>query len=265
MRITVSPSFTIEYDDVGQGTPLVLLHAFPLAREMWRPQAAGLADSYRLITPDLRGFGGTGGFEAASSIDQMADDVVALLDALSVKGPVAVGGLSMGGYVALAFARRHASRLRALILADTRAEPDNAEAKANRERLIAFAETHAPADVLEQLLPKLVCEATRSHRTEVVEEIRRIASGQPTAGVIGAIKALRERPDATPSVGGIRVPTLVIVGREDSLTPPALAQSLAAAIPGARLEEIEDAGHLSSLEQPVRFNAAVRRFLQSNP
>src|SRR5436309_7326571 len=124
MKVQIAGTFAVEYDDVGAGPAVVLLHAFPLSRSMWRPQREDLQSVCRVITPDLRGFGGTGGFEGPPSVDQMADDVAALLDALPVNEPVVVGGLSMGGYVALAFARRFAGRLRGLILADTRAEAD---------------------------------------------------------------------------------------------------------------------------------------------
>jgi pimeloyl-ACP methyl ester carboxylesterase len=250
----------MEYDDAGRGRPMVLLHAFPLAREMWRPQVEALRDDCRLLAPDLRGFGGTGPFDGPPSVERMADDVAGLLDALRVSEAV-VAGLSMGGYVALAFARRHGGRLRGLVLADTRAEADGPEARANRDKLIAFARDHSAADVIDQLLPKMVSEETRTRRPEVVAEVRRIASAQPPAGVIAALQALRNRPDATRGLELITVPTLVVVGRDDALTPPAVAQALAAGIRGADLATLDGAGHLSNLEQPAAFNSVVRQFL----
>ncbi len=253
----------MEYDDVGQGRPLVLLHAFPLAGAMWRPQVEALRGSYRLIVPDQRGFGGTGGFEDAPSLERMADDVASLLDGLSITEPVVLGGLSMGGYVALAFARRHAARLRGLLLADTRAEADTPEGKANRDTLIRFAETHSAADVIEQMLPKMVSAETRRHRPEVVEEVRRIASAQTPSGIIGALRAMRDRPDATDLLSALTVPTLVIVGSEDALTPPSLAEGLASRLPQARLVKIPAAGHLANLEQPQAFNQAMESFLSA--
>ena len=253
----------VEYDEAGQGRPLVLLHAFPLARAMWRPQLGELARDWRVIAPDLRGFGGTSPFSGTPSLEQMAEDVAALLDALGVAEPVVLGGLSMGGYVTLAFVRRHAARLRGLVLADTRADADSPEGKANRDRLIAFARAHSPRDVIDQMLPKLVSEATRTRHPDVVEEVRRIAAAQTPEGIIGALAAMRDRPDSTPLLGRIAVPALVVVGGADALTPPAVAQGLAAALPDARLATIEWAGHLSNLEQPEAFNAAVRSFLQA--
>jgi pimeloyl-ACP methyl ester carboxylesterase len=252
----------ISFDDLGHGPALVLLHAFPLSRLMWRPQVEALQGQYRVVAPDLRGFGGTCAFDAAASVDQMADDAARLLDELKLDR-VVLGGLSMGGYVALAFARLHAGRLRGLILADTKAEPDDEAGRANRDRLIAFAASGTGAAVVEQLLPKLVGPGTLVNRPDVVAEVRRIGGAQVAAGIIGALQALRDRPDARPGLSAIGVPTLVIVGTDDALTPPAVARELAGQIRGARLEEIEGAGHLSNLEQPERFTAAVRGFLAS--
>jgi pimeloyl-ACP methyl ester carboxylesterase len=253
----------VEYDDAGAGRPLVLLHAFPLSRAMWRPQLGELASDGRVIAPDLRGFGGTSPFAGPPAVEQMADDVAALLDALEVREPVVVCGLSMGGYVALAFVRRHAARVAGLVLADTRAEADSPEGKANRDRLIAFARAHPSRDVIGQMLPKLLGETTRTRHPEVVEEVRGVGSAQTPEGISGGLAAMRDRPDATPLLGQVAVPALVVVGAEDVLTPPALAQALAAGLPDGRLAVVEGAGHLSSLEQPEAFNAAVRSFLHT--
>jgi pimeloyl-ACP methyl ester carboxylesterase len=263
MITRTTSGLTVGYDEAGTGRPLVLLHAFPFDRAMWRPQRDGLRDVARVITPDLRGFGETGGFLGEPSVERLADDAAEFLDALGVTEPVVLGGLSMGGYAALAFARRHPQRLRALVLADTKAEPDDEAAKANRDKLIAFASGHPAAAVIEQLLPKLVSEETRAQRPAVVEEVQRIASAQAPAAVVAALRMLRDRPDAGPSLAAIAVPALVIVGSEDALTPPAVAQSLAERIAGARLETIPGAGHVSNLERPDAFNDAVRRFLQA--
>jgi pimeloyl-ACP methyl ester carboxylesterase len=260
MRNQTSADGRISFDDVGQGPAVLLLHAFPLSRLMWRPQLDALQGRYRVVTPDLRGFGDSSGFVGPPSVETMADDAFRLLDELKVDRAV-VGGLSMGGYVALAFARRHAGRLRGLILADTRAEPDDEAGRANRDRLIAEASGSTGAAFIETMLPKLVGAATAARRPEVVAEVRHIAAGQVAAGIVGALRALRDRPDARPGLAAIGVPTLVVVGRDDVLTPPAVARELAGRIRGARLEEIDGAGHLSNLEQPERFNAAVRAFL----
>ncbi len=235
MRNQVSAQGTMSFDDVGAGHPVVLLHAFPLARTMWAPQIEALQDACLLIVPDLPGFGGSRGFTEAPSLDRMADAVAELLDELKVNERVVLGGLSMGGYTALAFVRRHAGRLRGLILADTKAEADDAAGKANRDRLIAFASQNSPRAVLEQMLAKLVGPETMAKRPEVVESIRQIAEGQTSEGIIGALQAMRDRPDSGPSLSAIRVPTLVVVGEQDALTPLAVAESLAARIRGAKL------------------------------
>jgi pimeloyl-ACP methyl ester carboxylesterase len=228
---------------------------------MWAPQLAALQDSYRLIVPDLRGFGGSAGFPEAPSLDRLADDVAELLDELQIREKIVLGGLSMGGYTALAFARRHPNRLRGLILADTKAEADDAEGKANRERVIEFAEEHTALDVLEQILGKLIGAETMTQRPEVVKAVRQTAANQTSAAIIGAQQAMRDRPDSGPSLASIAVPTLVIVGEQDTLTPPALSEALAARIRGAKLVRIAGSGHLSNLEKPAEFNAAVRSFL----
>jgi 3-oxoadipate enol-lactonase len=243
--------------------PLVLLHAFPLSSEMWRPQVEALSGEFRVLTPDLPGFGVSAPIDPPT-IDGMADAVARFLDAQGVTEPVALGGLSMGGYVALAFARKYPQRLRALILADTRAEPDDAVGKANRDKMIAFAGDHTAADVIDQMLPKMLSDETRARRPEVVAEVRRIASAQSITGIIAALKSLRDRPDAGPSLANINVPTLVIVGSDDALTPPAMAQRLARDVGGAQLVTIAGAGHLSNLEKPVEFTDAVRKFLSSS-
>ena len=253
---------SLAYDDVGRGRALVLLHAFPLSRAMWRPQREALAGDCRLITPDLPGFGDSPLLSSTPSVEAMADAVAGLLDELALREPVLLGGLSMGGYVALAFARRHPGRLAGLLLADTRAEADDDAAKANRDKLIGFASTNPPSAVLEQMLPKLLGPRTPAERPEVVEEVKRIASAQRPAGIVAALQALRNRPDATPGLGQVRVPALVVVGRDDALTPPAFAERLAAGIAGARLVVIEGAGHLANLERPAEFNAAVRDFVR---
>jgi pimeloyl-ACP methyl ester carboxylesterase len=252
---------TLAYDDQGAGRPLVLLHAFPLDREMWRTQLGPLSASARVLAPDLPGFGHSTAGTDPFTIDSAADTVLDFLDAAGVSGRVVLGGLSMGGYIALAFARRHPDRLAGLILADTRSEPDDAAGRAKRDEMIALARSAGAAAVIGQMLPKMLGEQTQRTRPEVVETVRAIASRQSAATIAAALAALRDRPDATAALDRITVPVLVLVGEHDAITPPAMAQALAAKIPGARLVTIPGAGHLSNLENPDAFAAAVREFV----
>ena len=252
---------SLAYTDTAAGPTLVLLHAFPLDREMWRPQLAALAGTARVLAVDLPGFGKTPLPAEPWSVDSAADAVAGLLDVLGLTGRVVVGGLSMGGYVAMAFARRLADRLAGLILADTRAEPDDDAAKGNREKMIATAKKDGAAAVVEAMLPKLLSDATRTGSPAVVENVRAIGTRQTAEGVAAGLAALRDRPDAGPGLDQLSVPVLVIVGEHDAVTPPTLASAMAGRVYGSEQVTIPNAGHLSNLENPEAFNAAVARFL----
>jgi pimeloyl-ACP methyl ester carboxylesterase len=253
---------TLAYDLDGRGMPLVLLHAFPYDRRMWAPQRETFAKHCRVLTPDLPGFGQSPDLPDVS-IDRMADDVVGCLDRARITEPAVIGGLSMGGYVALAFARKYPARLKGLILADTRAEPDDDAGRANRDKAIAAVRADGPVAFAEAQLPKQLGPTTQRDRPNVVAFARTIATAQRTDGIVAALAALRDRPDAKLGLNQIRVPTLIIVGEEDAITPPAMAETLRNGITGSKLVRIPMAGHLSNLEQPDAFNAAVRAFLQS--
>jgi 3-oxoadipate enol-lactonase len=255
---------TIAYEDRGTGPVVILLHAFPLDSGMWRLQVDDLASDHRVIAPDFPGFGKSA-VSAGLTVDSAADVVAELLDHLGINERIVVGGVSMGGYVALAFARLYPQRLGALILADTKADPDDETARAGRDRLIQLAGEKGVKAVVEQLLPKLLGPTTVAQRSEVVEKVRAIAEKQSVEGIVAALKALRERPDAGPGLAHIAVPALVIVGEEDAITPPEKAKQLAETIPNARLAHVPRAGHLANLENHSTFNAAVREFLNSFP
>jgi len=245
--------------DIGSGTPLVLLHAFPLDRGMWEPQRP-LSESCRVIAVDLPGFGSSA-VDPGFTIDSAADRVADLLDSLKL-GTVALGGLSMGGYVAMAFARRHPEKLSRLILADTRSEADDAAGRDNRDRLIKLTEEFGPSKVYEVMLPKVMSDETQKNRPDTVAFVRGIAARQSSAGVIGGLAALRDRPDATPGLERIAVPTLIVVGEADAITPPALSESMAKRIPGGKLIRIPNAGHLANVENPDTFNRSLTDFLE---
>ncbi len=259
----------VSYLDVEGPGPshqaLVLLHAFPLAAEMWRPQFAAVPPGWRFVAPDLRGLGASSpeGPSAPASIDDYAHDVVALLDHLELHR-VVLAGLSMGGYAAFATLRLAAERVRGLVLADTRAEADDDAARASRTAMLDVLAHGGVAAVFERMHPGLFGKTTRASRPEVVERVRRLALAQPADGVRRAIERLRSRPDATPLLSGIVCPTLVVVGDEDQITGLDAARRLHDGIPGAELAVIRPAGHLSNLEQPREFNAVLARFLAAH-
>ncbi len=255
-------NFNLAYSDEGQGTPLLLIHGFPLSRKLWEPQAS-LASGARVIAPDLRGHGESEAVPGPYAMDQLADDCAALLDALKMTRPVAVCGLSMGGYVAFAFYRRHPARTAGLIFAATKAGADSAEGKAGREKNAALAQEKGAGAIAEAMLPKMLAPQSYSARPEVVAQTKAIMATASVAGVVGALLGMRDRPDSTSTLGQISVPALVLHGAADQLIPPKEGEAIAAGIKGAQLKLIPGAGHLLNLEQPEAFNGAVRDFVKS--
>jgi pimeloyl-ACP methyl ester carboxylesterase len=253
---------TIAYDEKGTGFPVVLLHAFPLDRAMWVPQLAPIAAAgYRVLAPDFPEFGESTPASDAFSIDRAADVVADFLEALEIDRAV-VGGLSMGGYVAMAFARRHPARLAGLILVDTKAEPDDPAAREGRDTMISSVRANGPAAVGESMLAKLLSDQTRAAKPDAVALARKIATRQTESAMTAALYALRDRPDATPGLAAVTVPTLVVVGELDAVTPPRVAGKLADAIMGSEFRMISGAGHLSNIENPEAFNTAILAFLE---
>lgn len=238
---------------------LLLIHGFPLDHGMWAAQLRGLSPRVRVIAPDLRGFGRSEVTPGPLTMEQHADDLAALLDHLGIGGAV-VAGLSMGGYIAFAFWRRHPQRVRALVLLDTRAEADSPQAKANRDATAAKVREAGVAAVAREMLPRLLAPANLGN-DRIAGPALAMMARQPAAGIIGALAGLRDRPDSRPILPTISVPTLVLVGEQDALTPPADAATMAASIPDARLVVIPQAGHLSPFENPRAVNASLRAFL----
>ena len=259
MRATVN-GVELAYNRQGTGTPVLLLHAFPLHRIMWASQMTHLSPYADVIALDLRGHGESGPISRSHTLDDLADDVAALLDHLAIS-KVVLAGLSMGGYIALSFARRYAARLQGLILADTRAQADTEDGRAGRFALIKTAETKGVGAVVEAMLPKLLSVEARQKRPDLVTQVSQWIRQNPIPTITADLRAMAERPDSTPILPKITVPTLVIVGEQDGTTPPADARLMADRIPAADLAVIPAAGHLSNVEQPERFNAAVLAFL----
>ncbi len=241
------------YRDEGEGQPLLLIHAFPLNSMMWESQIAALAPSMRVIAPDLPGFGHSNYASGDSSLDRYADTLISLLDHLEIDH-AAIAGLSMGGYTALALLRRHPQRISALVLADTKAGADSDEAKAKRAENAEIAMSQGQAALAERLLPTLLSPAAPA---QLIDQVRELIRANSREGIAAALRAMARRPDSSDLLAGITVPTAVIVGERDTVTPLAEAEKLVAAIPGASLSVIPGAGHLSNLEQPEAFNQAL--------
>lgn len=245
----------------GHDPVLLLVHGFPLDHRLWKAQLTGLGAQAWVIAPDLRGHGKSEmGITGPLTMEQHADDLAGLLDHLGVTQAV-VAGLSMGGYIAFAFWRRHRARVRALVLMDTRAEPDTATGRAGRDLAAQRVQEIGPAAFAEEMLPKLLAPASLVDPS-IVGLVRAMMASQPVAGIVAALAGLRDREDSRPTLPTIDVPALVLAGEADVLTPPSDAAAMAQAIPNARLVKIPRAGHLSPLENPRAVNAALREFLR---
>lgn len=255
------PESTVGYEDDGAGLPVVFLHGFPHDRSLWDAQRRALSPQVRCITPDLRGFGQSS-THGPFSMDRYADDVIALLDHLGIVRAV-VCGLSMGGYVAMAMWRRHSHRIAALVFSDTRAGADSAEGKKRRDELIAVVRRDGVSAIVESQLSGLIGSTSRAQRPEVSKGLLAMMARQPAAGIVGALQAMRDRPDSVETLRTVSVPTLVIVGDEDSLTPIKEARAIAEALPKAarvRMEIIAGAGHVPCVERPAATTHALADF-----
>lgn len=249
----------------GSGSPLLLVHGFPLHHAMWEGQWAGLADACRLIVPDLRGFGRSSVTPGTVTMQRMADDLAALLDVMQIPQPVTLCGLSMGGYVAMEFQRRHSQRMRAMVLCDTRAAADAPEAAANRIALADRVEREGTQGVVQSMRPKLLAASTLEKKPGLVAMLERMMAENPPQGIAAASRGMAQRADMRSGLTEIRQPTLVVVGAQDAISPPAEMRGIAEAIPQASVVEIPEAGHLSPMEQPEAVNAAIRKFLHELP
>jgi len=252
----------IAYVDAGVGPAVVFLHGFPFNRSLWRDQIEILSPHFRVLAPDLRGHGETSVVPGAATMEEMAADVIAWLDALEIS-EAAVCGLSMGGYVTLALCREFRSRVRCLVLADTRAVADTEEGKQSREQQAQKALQEGMAAIADGMLPKLVAPVTVAKHPEVVARVREMILKTDPAGAAAAQRGMAQRRDQTDLLPQINVPTLVIVGENDQLTPVAESETMHRLIAGSRLEIIAGAGHVSNLEQPETFNRVLRDFLVS--
>jgi len=255
--------FSMAYSEAGKGLPLLFVHGYPLTRQLWEPQLTGLADVAHVLAPDLRGHGASQAVPGPYNMDMFAADLVAFLDALGIYQKVVLCGLSMGGYIAFAFYRKYAARLAGLILTATRAVADMPQARLARDQSAELARQQGVTAIVESMLPKLLSPATLQNCPDLVEQTRQIMAAVSLQGILGDLVAMKERPDSTPTLAQIRIPTLLLPGASDQIIPLAEAQAIQAAIQGSLLEVIPDSGHLTNLENPAAFNAAIRTFLQN--
>ena len=265
MPTTAVDDTRIHWEEAGDGEPaLVLLHAFPLHSGMWAPQLRALGRHRLVVAPDFPGFGRSDvpGDPGDYSMAGYADQVAGLLDHLGLER-VVLGGLSMGGYVAFALLRAHAEKVAGLVLADTRSgadTPEVLERRTNQQRQVVEEGTEG---VIETQLGTLLCEPTHRDRPELVEQVRRLMADNPPAGFVGALEAMKQRPDVSDDLPGISVPTLFLVGEHDAVSSPEVMGEMRDRVPGSRLVTLPSAGHLSNLEATDEFNRAVEEFLSS--
>lgn len=250
----------LHWTERGEGPAVLFLHAFPLSASMWNKQTNALKDAYRTLAIDLPGFGKSDRLATPASMEAFAQGCLAVLDHLAVP-KAAVVGLSMGGYVAFELLAQARSRVSALVLCDTRATPDSPESRKAREATARAVEDDGQQVLAERMIPNLLSLAATP---ALKREAEKLITENPPEGSAAALRALAGRKDFTASLRDISCPTLVLAGDHDTITPPADAQALAQAIPGARYEPVPAAGHLSNLENPKAFDAALRAFLDAN-
>lgn len=250
------------YDDIGSGPTVLLIHGFPLNRALWRPQQADLvAAGYRVIAPDLRGFGESDETDGSCSIDLFADDMVALLEHLDVDQAVVVG-MSMGGYLLFNLLERYPQRLTAAVFMVTRSVADDEATRQQRLQLAENCRKYGPQTVADRLHPVLFAPGTLETRPKLGEEVYSWMVTTGSRGLVAGLLAMRDRRDSTPRLNRITVPTLVIGAAEDQVCPLEHARMIANGISGSRFVVVEDAGHLANLEQPNQINHHLLDFLR---
>lgn len=265
LRQVALPAGPLRVFEAGDGDPLLFVHAFPLDHRVWSNQLEYFSRSFRVIAPDLRGFGQSPApaREAIHTMEQFADDCAAVLEALDCPRPVTLCGLSLGGYIAWQFARKHMGRLRSLVLCDARAAADTPDAAETRLKMARHVLEAGNEAVVRAMLPKVLSPRTVAERPDVVNQVETMMRDGSPSGIAAAQRGMAARPDARELLPRIAVPALVVVGSDDAVSPPAEMREIARQLPAARFEEIEDAGHLSPLENPSEVNAAIEQFLRS--
>jgi 3-oxoadipate enol-lactonase len=250
------------FEDYGEGTPIVFLHAFPLSGKMWRRQIEAITEQgCRLILPDFRGFGISKDLPPADSIEEMAEDIAELLQFLNI-GKAIIGGLSIGGYVIFNLYRLHPEIFSALILCDTNPVADTVEKRLQRLETIDRIKTVGVQTLREKMLPNLISPHTKNENPELLKELENLFGETAPASAISALKAMAERKDQTSVLERINVPTALIFGEEDRVTDLQTAKSLNDRIKNSRLFVVKNAGHFSNMEQPEQFNSVLKSFIK---
>ncbi len=257
---------TITTVDEGNGRPLLFVHGFPLDHSMWRAQIDWFAGEFRVIAPDLRGFGESFPADAplptSISMKAFADDLVILLDELCVTEPVVYCGLSMGGYIGWQFVRHYSERVHSLIMCDTKAEADSPEvARARHFMADGVVEAGTPL-ATRGMLERLVSPKTVESSKDIASRLQAIIDATEPTAVAAAQRGMAERPDSCNLLPLIDAPTLFICGDEDQITPPAEMEKMVSEMPDARLKIIQDAGHMPPMEQPESTNRVIAEFLE---
>jgi pimeloyl-ACP methyl ester carboxylesterase len=253
---------SLAYDEYGSGIPFVLLHGHPFNRSMWQEQIETLSSAYRVIVPDLRGYGETTVVPGKTTMEDFAGDLAALLDALAL-APIILGGLSMGGQIVFEFYRQFPERVRALLLADTQPQVDTEEARAARYMNAQRIVNEGMQNFAEELLPGLLAPRTFVERPDVVDRVRQMILQTKPEGAAAALRGRAERRDYTSLLREITVPTLIVVGSEDAFTPISDAELMHREIVNSQLALLAGSGHMPNMEHPGEFNAVLTRFLHT--
>lgn len=256
------PDITLDYQETGDGsTPIIFLHGFPFNQTMWTPQWEPLKREFKLITYDHRGHGQSEAGDGQYPLEFFVDDLFGMLEYLRLP-KVIIMGLSMGGYIALRAVEREPQRFKALVLCDTRSEADSNEAKLNRASAIKTVKKQGVSVFAEGFLKAVLAPSTISSRPDIVQTVREMINGNSAVGICGTLLALATRTDTTAALAGFKLPTLILVGEQDGVTPPSASQAMNQRIVGSRLATIPNAGHLSNLENPEAFNRHLLEFLR---
>ncbi|MEW4490583.1 alpha/beta fold hydrolase [Thalassoglobus sp. JC818] len=251
--------------DQGTGPAILFVHGFPLDHSMWKHQIEALSDQFRVIAPDLRGFGTSESDDDQTTMRQFADDLAAIIRATDGVSKVTLCGLSMGGYIAWEFLQNHPELIERLVLCDTKAAADSAEARQTRFENADRVLNEGPAFLAEGMMEKLFSKSSLSNKSGIVEETKQVILNSSPQAIAAALRGMAQRSDMTSTLAGIELPTLIIVGEEDSITTKDEMETISQSIPNAAFCAVPDAGHMAPLEQPETVTNAIREFLKTNP